>query len=197
MGFGIGCTVKENFDPYQFWGHYEDYYAEKGYTYLIPFDENCATFASASISKNIDGKEIRRRLEALAEQQGYEIIDRWNDFETWYHFHTYQKDNVYLVGQAGSITEPTFGFGIKWAIKSGELCAKSIVENLDYNFLLKNKLFPEFEFWKTIRKIIDTSVKDEYSSFVRSFKNPIAKHYLKKGIYAPFIFKLAGWVKHV
>lgn len=197
MGFGIGLTVKGNFDIYQLWGHYEDYYAEKGYTYLIPFDKNYATFASASIAKTINAKKIKERLENWAKKEKFEIVKRWNDFESWYNFKTYQKDDVYVIGQAGSMTEPTFGFGIKWAIKSGELCANAIINKLDFNEILKYQLFPEFEFWKLIRKIIDTSVHDDYSSFVRSFNNPIAKYYVQRGKYAPFIFKFAGWLKNI
>jgi len=197
MGFGIGCTIKGDFDPHKFWGHFEDYYAEKGYTYIIAFDKKYATLASASIASKIEGIKIRKRLESLAKEKGYEIVDRLNDFETWFKFKTYQKDGVYLVGQAASLTESTFGFGIKWAIKSGELCAKSIINDLNYNEILKYELLPEFDFWRLIRKIIDSSIEDEYSSFVRSFANPIAKYYVRRGKYAPFIFKLAGWLKNI
>ena len=195
MGFGIGCTVEGNFDIHESWTLFDDYYAPKGYTYMIPFSKNTASFVSASIVKTLDAKEIRKRLESLAKEKGYRIVDRWNDFETWYKFTSYHKDNVYVIGGAASLTEKSFGFGMKWAIYSARLCAEAISNNTDYNKLLQNKLFPEFKFWNTIRRFIDSSVKDEYNSFVKSFNNPIVKHYIERGKYVPSLFRIAGWLK--
>ena len=52
----------------------------------------------------------------------------------------YEKDGKLLVGEAVGLQDFLFGFGIKYAITSGYLAAKSIYDNLSYNKLIKNDL---------------------------------------------------------
>lgn len=49
-----------------------------------------------------------------------------------------------LVGEAAGFQDLTFGFGMRYAILSGYLVAKAIIENLNYDILWQNKFSPEF-----------------------------------------------------
>jgi flavin-dependent dehydrogenase len=48
------------------------------------------------------------------------------------------KDSSLYVGEAAGFQDPFRGFGMNYAIESGYLAAKSIVENTDYDRLWKN-----------------------------------------------------------
>jgi flavin-dependent dehydrogenase len=195
MGFGIGFTVEGDFELGWMTILFDNHYAPKGYTYLIPFNEKQASLVSASIEKVIHVKTHRDRLEELAKKQGYEIIDEWVDYESWYNFSTYHKNNLYVIGTAASLTEPAFGFGLKWAIKSAKLCAESIHYKKNYTNLVQKEILSEFEFWKKIRRFFERAEEKEYDQFVNSFNNPIVKMLIERGKYAPIVFKFARWLK--
>ena len=195
MGFGIGFTIEGDFKLEWMTILFDNHYAPRGYTYIIPFNKRQASLVSASIEKVIHVKTHRDRLEELAKKQGYEIIDEWVDYETWYKFSTYHKDNLYVIGNAASLTEPAFGFGLKWAIKSAKLCAEAIDKKKNYNNLIQKEILKEFEFWKKIRRFFEKADENDYDRFVNSFKNPIVKMLVERGRYAPIIFKFARWLK--
>lgn len=50
---------------------------------------------------------------------------------------TAKIDNIYLTGNSAGVIDDFLGFGAVNAIESGILAAKAIIENLDYNELLK------------------------------------------------------------
>jgi flavin-dependent dehydrogenase len=136
---------------------------------------------SASAGKTINQATYRERLKELAQSRKWELVGGWIDFESWYDFSSYATDNLYVVGNAGSFTEPAFGFGLKWAIQSAKLCARAIHENKDYNFLIRRELLPDFESFEVIRKFFETAENGDHDKFVERFKNPLAKKLAESG----------------
>jgi flavin-dependent dehydrogenase len=86
-----------------------------------------------------------------------------------------------VVGNAGSFTEPAFGFGLKWAIQSAKLCARAIHENIDFNQLVRKELLPDFESFQIIRKSFENAKDSDYDRFVKRFKNPLVKKLAESG----------------
>jgi len=181
IGVGLGFTVKGDFDPEftEIW--LDNYFSLHGYLYVIPFSNFEASLVSVSFGKNINQTIYRERLKELAQLRAWQLQDAWVDYEIWYDFSSYAKDNLYVVGNAGSFVESALGFGLKWAIKSAKLCAKAIHENIDYNILVSKELFPELESFKFIRTFFEAAKDKDYDKFVKTFKNPLVKKMAESG----------------
>lgn len=54
-------------------------------------------------------------------------------------------DGVLYAGEAAGFQDPFMGFGMRFAIKSGYLCARALDEGLDYDTLWKNELLPQLK----------------------------------------------------
>jgi len=180
-GVGVGFTVKGDFDPELIEIWLGKHFSLHGYSYLIPFSKHEASLVSSSIGNRINQATYVKRLEELAQLREWELQDRWVDFENWYYLSSYAKDNLYVIGNAGSFTEPAFGFGLKWAIQSAKLCAKAINEKADYTSLLRKKLLPDLESFEDMRRFFDSAENRDYDSFVKAFKNPLVKKLAESG----------------
>ncbi len=181
VGVGVGFTVKGDFDPELIEIWLDNYFSFHGYTYVIPFSKDEASLVSASIGKTLEHAPYSSRLKELALLRKWELQEGWVDFESWYDYSSFVKDNLYVVGNAGSFTEPAFGFGLKWAIQSAKLCARAINENIDYNHLLREELLPDLDSFEAMRKFFDAAETVDYDKFVKSFKNPFVKKLAESG----------------
>ena len=181
IGIGVGFTVKGDFDPELIEVWLGNRFSFHGYSYLIPFSKHEASLVSASIGKTINQVTYKERLKKLAKLRKWELLNEWIDFESWYDFLTYTKDNLYVVGNAGSFTEPAFGFGLKWAIKSAKLCAKAIHENIDYNTLIRKKLLPDLASFRAMTNFFETAKNNDYDKFVKKLRNPLLKKLIESG----------------
>jgi len=72
---------------------------------------------------------------------------------TWQENITIQKDNVYFVGDAAGQVMPLSFEGIYYAIKSAEILANSIINNLDYEKEWKKTYLKKFKFMKFMENI--------------------------------------------
>jgi len=195
QGIGIGSTVKGDFTIGKITTILNNYYAPNGYTYLIPFDEEKATLAAAigrhtnagdnkdagkSDVKNYVLNIFRERLRNLSKEYGLTILNEWMDYEMWYHFRSYQKDNIYIVGGAASFTDEALGYGLKYAIWSAKLCAQSIIQGKDYNLLLK-PLLKELYFWRKFSPYFCYTEKQQ-DIIVRLQGIPPVKNMIEKGL---------------
>jgi flavin-dependent dehydrogenase len=181
VGIGVGLTVKGDFDLELIEVWLDNYFSLHGYSYVIPFSKHEASLVSASPGTAKNQATILKRLKELAQLRKWELQDDWVDFECWYDFSSYMKDNLYVVGNAGSFVEPAFGFGLKWAIKSANLCAKAIDENIDYNFLVHKELLVDWGSFEVLSKFLKNAEDDDYDNFVRRFKNPLMKKLAESG----------------
>ena len=181
IGVGVGSTIRGDFDPELIEIWLDNYYSLHGYSYVIPFSKHEASLVSASIGETINQTTYSERIKELAQLRKWELQSGWVDFESWYDFSTYTKDNLYVIGNAGSFTDPAFGFGLKWAIESAKLCARAIHENIDYNYLIRKELLPDFEYFQVMRKFLETAEKNDYNTLVKSFTNPLVKKLTESG----------------
>jgi flavin-dependent dehydrogenase len=189
VGIGVGLTVEGDFNPRWMTIWFNNQLSLHGYAYIIPFSSTEASLVSASIGQRIPVKTYRKSLKQLAVLRGWKILDEWVDFESWYNFSSYQKDNLFVIGNAGSFIDPALGFGLKWGVKSAKLCAEAIHKNLDYNLLLENKLLPAFGICQVLRKFFERASDQDYDRFVGSFRNPIVRNLVQSG--KPVLHKLA------
>jgi digeranylgeranylglycerophospholipid reductase len=181
IGVGIGFTVKGNFDPESIEIWLDNHFSLNGYSYVIPFSKHEASLVSASIGKAVNQAIYRERLEELAELRNWKLHSAWVDFESWYDFSSYAEANLYVIGNAGSFTEPAFGFGLKWSIESAKLCTRAIHENVDFNVLVRRELLPDFESFQIIKKAFEKAEDSDYDKFVKRFRNRLVKKLAESG----------------
>lgn len=188
-GVGIGSTVKGNFSIGKLECAFQTDVAPGGYRYLIPISEQKATLASACIARKIDTGNVRDRLREFARARDLNILEEWTDFEKWYDFNTYQKKNIYLVGAAASLSDQSYGFGLKYSIISAKLCAKAIIEDRDYNVLIQPML-KELRYWENIGGWLINATNKYYDRQVKLANNFLIKNRVKKGKSIAGFFRL-------
>jgi flavin-dependent dehydrogenase len=181
IGVGIGFTVKGDFDPELIEIWLGDYFSSRGYSYTVPFSKHGASLVSTSIGQNINQTTYKTRLKELIRQRDWEPQDEWVDFESWNDFSSYTKNGLFIIGNAGSFTDPAFGFGLKWAMKSAKLCAMAIHENINYDYLIRKELLREFEAYKPLRKFFEVATSDNYDKYVKTFNNPLVRKMAESG----------------
>jgi flavin-dependent dehydrogenase len=181
IGVGIGYTINGDFDPQLIEIWLGDHFSSQGYSYVIPFSKHEASLVSTSIGQNINQTTYKTRLEELTKQRNWELQDEWVDFESWYDFSSYTRNNMFIIGAAGSFTDPAFGFGLKWAIKSAKLCATAIHENINYDQLIRKELLREFEAYKALRNFFEAATRDNYDNYVKTFDNRLVRKMAESG----------------
>ena len=182
LGIGIGFTVEGDFDPELIETWLGDYFSSQGYSYVIPFSKHEASLVSTSIGQRLNqATTYKARLKELAKLRGWELQGEWVDFESWHDFLEYTKNDLFVIGNAGSFADPAFGFGLKWAIKSAKLCARAINENINYDQLIRKEVLQEFETYKPLRKFFEAATEDNYDRFVKTFENPLVRKLAESG----------------
>jgi flavin-dependent dehydrogenase len=87
----------------------------------------------------------------------------------YYHpspFETIQENGVLRAGEAGGIQDAVGGFGIRFAVASGALAARALLEGLDYSTLLKQEFGDDFEIAMKSRAWLDRATDEEYDGFL-------------------------------
>jgi flavin-dependent dehydrogenase len=194
-GLGLGLNVKGEFKPGYTYSLFDNNYAPGGYLYLIPINETEASLVTASIGSEFNSKKLRNKLRDHADHLDLEIVGEWTDIEKWYHFNTYQKDNIYVIGGAASFTDKTYGFGLKYSIMSARACADSILHGKDYNTLL-TPVLKELHFWERMGDVLTKTTNAQQDTFVKMAKNPLVKWKIESGgSLHPYFRLLSGYLR--
>lgn len=83
----------------------------------------------------------------------------------YYHPNPYEaalKDMVPHVGEAAGIQDAVGGFGIRYAVASGALAAKALLEDLSYPALLREEFRDDFEIALKSRAWLDRAKDEDY-----------------------------------
>lgn len=166
---GYGQVYQGNFEPNRVKVFFNpDYTPTLGYCYLFPHHEKVATI---KISKRISENEIdlKKNLQNFQKEFLKKEIKEENFL---YHFATQRsfkipksaiKGNSLLVGEAAGFQDELFRFGMRYAILSGYLAAKSIIENLDYDQLWKKRFLTEFKRTNKVKKIFQALKRKNFN----------------------------------
>jgi flavin-dependent dehydrogenase len=115
--------------------------APKGYSYLLVADGR-ATLATTLFERFALGKEcLARTLQRFQELLGLEVRNA-RTFGGYAEFNlpkSATRDGRRYTGEAAGFQDGLFGFGIRYAMTSGYLAARSIIESADYNQLWRTR----------------------------------------------------------
>jgi flavin-dependent dehydrogenase len=129
-----------------------------GYAYLYPHSNTRASLIVSKLaSRDANLQESMKKLSQSYKSQ----LDSYNlswlyDFGAFSGFaipETAIKDGVIHVGESAGFQDPFLGFGMKYAIQSGHLAAKAILEKKNYDDLWKNEFLLEFKRLLALRSV--------------------------------------------
>jgi flavin-dependent dehydrogenase len=141
-----------------------------GYSYLFILD-GVATFGCAIVA---DFKQIDSYFDhSLAAAQRLHHFDVPADARTGYSYmnfhlkHAATSNGARFVGEAAGFQDYLFGLGIRYALTSGALAARSILEERDYDELWKSELGRKQQTSLVNRFLYETGGNFGLSMFVR------------------------------
>jgi len=156
--------------------------APGGYSYLFILD-GVATFGCAIVA---DFKQIDSYFDhSLAAAQRLHHFEVPADARTGYSYmnfhlkHAATSNGARFVGEAAGFQDYLFGLGIRYALTSGSLAARSILEERDYDELWKSELGAKQQTSLVNRFLYETGGNFGLSMFVRqAAKAKDFHHYL-------------------
>ncbi|MBK5258478.1 MAG: NAD(P)-binding protein [Thermoanaerobaculia bacterium] len=157
-------------DPERVEVYFDHKLAPGGYSYLFILD-GIATFGCAIVAgfKEID-TYFAHSLAAAQRMHGFEIPAETRTGYSYMNFHLKSHasagDSLY-VGEAAGFQDYLFGLGIRYALTSGNLAARAIIENRSFDELSAAELAPKQETSLVNRFLYEAGGNRGLSMFVR------------------------------
>jgi flavin-dependent dehydrogenase len=150
--------------------YFNHHLAPGGYSYLFILD-GIATFGCAIVAdfKKIDDY-FEHSLTAAQKLQHFTIPNETRTGYSYMNFHLKQqatKGVSRFVGEAAGFQDYLFGLGIRYALTSGWLAARSILEERDFDELWTRELGPKQETSLVNRFLYEAGGNTGLSMFVR------------------------------
>ncbi len=126
---------------------FNDDIAPKGYAYLM-VNQNCGTMAAVLYREFEKGNEcFKRMLSFFRENMEIDIRNekRFGGYGNFFLRDTQIHHDKLYIGEAAGFQDGLWGFGMRYAILSGYLAAKSLINGSDYDMLWKRELKPMIE----------------------------------------------------
>lgn len=168
-------------------------YCPQGYIYLMPWGKNEVSIAATTYNLNCPLPILFKNF-----LEKNKVISNILEGSTYMHdFGGTAYSNVpksakvngkLFVGSAAGFLDSSRGFGIKYALISGVLAAKSINENLDYDKLWKNVFEKELLDSFSRRLILEKMGNSDYEKLILKNKLPV-QDYDKLPIYFSKLLK--------
>jgi len=165
VGYGAHYKIKSDKKIDSIHYFLDDHYAPKGYIYILPFlNEFSLVLATTKIKdkdqlkKNFN--EFRKNnivKEILKETEFVNEIFGFASFKTNKNI----KGKKMFIGEAASFLDASTGFGTHYAIISGCLAAKSVIEEKNYYKLCEDYFGEELEKKRLKRKKIEKMNLDQ------------------------------------
>jgi len=167
----MGANVLGRFDPgaMEMWMNTE--FAKSGYAYLTPFNHKSASLALivTGATKESIGNYWKKFWQI--QNLNYRVTSIWQLQHNAGIVYPHQVDNILFVGNAGGFVEPTLGFALLAAIKSGIYAARSIVKKKSYEELLE-QLKENNRITLPIRKALDKMQNKDLDRLIATITAP-------------------------
>ncbi len=155
-----------------------------GYSYLFILD-GVATFGCAIVAdfRRID-EFFEHSLAAAQRLHGFTIPSETRSGYSYMNFHLKEhasSGKSLLVGEAAGFQDYLFGLGIRYALTSGHLAARSIIEQRDFDELWKSELGAKQETSLVNRFLYETGGNAGLSMFVRQAARASDFHHYLSG----------------
>lgn len=176
IGMGYGAVFENSeFDEKTISFFFGNEFVQHGYAYITPFGKHQITIALTSFNKaNFSSMEKRFNQFIEKDKIVKEIVNNAemiNRFSGYGHFNvpeTAIHKFKYFIGGAAGFVDPARGFGVKYAILSGVLAAKSITSKRGvYDELWKEEFEQELVEGFNRRALLNKLKIQDYERFVK------------------------------
>ncbi len=134
--------------PYFAAGNLRDELAPAGYVYFLIADGQ-ATLATVLYENFKDVHNCMERsmtaIQKMFDIDGYPNAKHWGGYGTFAIPTSLEQNQTLIVGEAAGFQDFLFGFGIRSALVSGILAARSFIENRSYDSLWQARLLPQLQ----------------------------------------------------
>ncbi|MEM2955060.1 MAG: NAD(P)/FAD-dependent oxidoreductase [Candidatus Nanoarchaeia archaeon] len=158
-GVGYGSIFKGRFDKKTAIVLFDYNYAPGGYAYILPHSKRIATVAIAmrpwDNPQNMFQKLISEHKIFKEHLVNSKLLYNFSGFINFSIPNTAIEGNSLLVGEAAGFQDAAFGFGMRYAIYSGYLASKSILERKNYDELWKKAFLHELKKTLKIRYVLE------------------------------------------
>ena len=163
MGKQIKVRYKTEPSTYKVYFNIPDFFS-----WVVPEDENTARIGCASssnVNQHFDNliKKLNIKKEDIIETQGA-VIPQYNPSQK------YQKENTYLIGDAGSIIKNISGGGLLPAIKSANALANSLNKNKNYKKELLKNVLKSLNLNYFTRNVLNKFNEKDYDKLIKILK---------------------------
>ncbi|HIH19601.1 TPA: NAD(P)/FAD-dependent oxidoreductase [Candidatus Micrarchaeota archaeon] len=131
---------------------FDDRYSPKGwYSYIFPISKDQIEFVNCVSQPHVPklfaltNKAIRERKILRDFLGGKKKISAFGGSGTVRVPKTGYSGGKILIGEAAGFQDPFMGFGIKYALMSGKLCADAILQGKDYDALWRSAILPDMK----------------------------------------------------
>jgi digeranylgeranylglycerophospholipid reductase len=153
-----------------------DFYPFKqGFGWAVPEDKNTLRIGFASrTNPKLQFENILKKYEGkiIAKQGG--LIPLFSPAAR------FSKKNIFLIGDAAGFVKATTGGGLIPGLKSAEILADSIKNNLDYSTNINLLLIPGLWLNLKTRKIMDSFSAEDWNELLNDLNNSKSKKTLQK-----------------
>lgn len=149
-------------------------YASHGYIGILPHHDGEMTLGSASFNRSEDVSALKQKLDRFIEAspivkdflKGAKRAQIISDYEDYDALGTAKAENSILTGEAAGFMDASRGFGLSYAVESGYLAAKSIIENSSYDELWKGSFGEEISRYYLRRKQLARLNNTDYEKII-------------------------------
>ncbi len=156
--------------------------AKKGYSYLL-ISKGEGTIATVLFD---DFKSVNQYFEKTLEAFNKIInikkinVKEFSGFGNFFLSKKYYDKGKLFTGERIGLQDYFLMFGMRYAITSGYLAAKSIIENKDYNYLINNRFREQLKTSKTNRFIFELLGNRGYKLLINRIKKEDTLSYMNK-----------------
>ena len=166
-----GAVVLGDFDPNALIVWINKTYCKNGYAYLTPFNNHKASLVLIVTDVNEKEIDFYWDLFLYTENIKYTIIEEFKQNHRSGNTYPHRINNIFLIGNAGGTIDPFLGFGVLSSIITGVMAARSIVENKDYEKLIKELIKKNKQLYE-FRKFYEKLNNSSYDRMIASLKAP-------------------------
>lgn len=149
-------------------------HSSQGYVGILPYHDGEMTLGSASFNRSEDTSALKRRLDRFIEAnpiakdflKGAKRAQIISDYEDYGAPSAAKAENSILTGEAAGFMDASRGFGLSYAIESGYLAAKSIIEKSSYDELWKGSFGEEISKYYLRRKQLARLSNMDYEKII-------------------------------
>lgn len=176
----------------------DDLLAPKTFAYFLTGQgKGCLGTGLTDNFKKAD-QYLNNTLAAFKELFEIDISDeiRFTGYGNFFLRRDYEENGKLFVGEAAGLQDYMLAFGLRQAITSGYFAAKSIIDNKNYNFLIKSRLLPQLKTSLSNRFLYRLAGNKGYSSFLKrgeKINNPMKRMYRQynKTVFKSSIYPIA------